>query len=380
MNINEVLRRYDDHRLTVEPDWSSVSIQEVPTPWNEGHGHTIQATFSDPVLTGYRAMIIEDTIDHEPEQDEDLISPHRITTMVVRYPRMILPEFNTHRVFSRNSASSRARSIKTTLRPVIEDPMIPLWTQNQKGMGGSFATIDHARSAAVTWMKARDAAVESMLRLLMSPSEVSDYARVEDWETRANRYDREYKAQSVPNAWSNIHKQDANRLLEPWMWHETLVTSTYWKNFYDLRISEYAQPEIKAIAILMQAVMKQSLDHHVLRYDALHIPFMDRQSVNDTISWGDLEEILLASASECARISYNDRDVMKNKDLGLGRKLLEQKHMSPFEHIAWSSDESEYAKYPAIIEAMDSIHNRNLSSNLSDDWIQFRRVVSAREQ
>jgi thymidylate synthase ThyX len=40
----------------------------------------------------------------------DSLSPqgHRITTMKITFPRFILAEMNTHRVFSRNSASSRA--------------------------------------------------------------------------------------------------------------------------------------------------------------------------------------------------------------------------------------------------------------------------------
>ena len=40
----------------------------------------------------------------------DSISPnkHRLTTLEVIMPRYILAEFNTHRILSKNSASSRA--------------------------------------------------------------------------------------------------------------------------------------------------------------------------------------------------------------------------------------------------------------------------------
>ena len=60
----------------------------------------------------------------------DSISPagDRLTTMEVRMHRFVLAEFNTHRVFSRNSASSRAiptytrvRSVLTGLRRGAED-------------------------------------------------------------------------------------------------------------------------------------------------------------------------------------------------------------------------------------------------------------------
>lgn len=44
----------------------------------------------------------------------DSLSPDgvRLTTFKVTFPRIVLAEFNTHRMFSRNSASSRAIPIK----------------------------------------------------------------------------------------------------------------------------------------------------------------------------------------------------------------------------------------------------------------------------
>ena len=52
----------------------------------------------------------------------DSISPagHRLTTLEATFPRFVLAEFNTHRVFSRNSASSRAIPIAKQLRRVLE--------------------------------------------------------------------------------------------------------------------------------------------------------------------------------------------------------------------------------------------------------------------
>jgi hypothetical protein len=51
---------------------------------------------------------------------------HRITTMLLIMPRYILAEFNTHRMFSRNSASSRAIPFKKMIDMVKNDPFIPL--------------------------------------------------------------------------------------------------------------------------------------------------------------------------------------------------------------------------------------------------------------
>lgn len=49
-----------------------------------------------------------------------------IATLLLTFPRIILSEFNTHRVFSRNSSSSRAIPYKKTVKSVKEDPFIPI--------------------------------------------------------------------------------------------------------------------------------------------------------------------------------------------------------------------------------------------------------------
>ena len=67
----------------------------------------------------------------------DSMSPEgvRLTTLQLRYPRFILAEFNTHRVFSRNSSSSRAIPVKKMLEQVQTDPAMPVWWgKNQPGM------------------------------------------------------------------------------------------------------------------------------------------------------------------------------------------------------------------------------------------------------
>lgn len=63
----------------------------------------------------------------------DSINPfgHRITTMVVTMPRIVLAEFNTHRMFSRNSASSRAIPFEKMVKSVEENPFIPIAWQKE---------------------------------------------------------------------------------------------------------------------------------------------------------------------------------------------------------------------------------------------------------
>lgn len=60
----------------------------------------------------------------------------RVTTFELEYPRYIHAEVMTHRVFSRNAASSRAIPIAKMIEQVRENTVLPTWTQNEAGMQG----------------------------------------------------------------------------------------------------------------------------------------------------------------------------------------------------------------------------------------------------
>ena len=58
----------------------------------------------------------------------DSIDPrgNRITSVLLTYPRFIHSELLTHRMFSRNSASSRAIPFAKMVKMVQKDPFIPI--------------------------------------------------------------------------------------------------------------------------------------------------------------------------------------------------------------------------------------------------------------
>jgi len=75
---------------------------------------------------GYRARIILDSINPVG---------CRLTTWELRYPRMVHDELLTHRLFSRNAASSRAIPNERLIAQVLDDPAMPVWWgKNQSGM------------------------------------------------------------------------------------------------------------------------------------------------------------------------------------------------------------------------------------------------------
>src|ERR1700752_2852978 len=60
---------------------------------------------------------------------------NRLTTFELTFPRFILAEVNTHRMLSRNSASSRAIPTEKIIDRLIEEPFIPTFNERAKGMG-----------------------------------------------------------------------------------------------------------------------------------------------------------------------------------------------------------------------------------------------------
>jgi thymidylate synthase ThyX len=268
--------------------------------------------------------------------DSESPAGHRLTTFEVTFPRFILAEFNTHRVFSRNSASSRAIPVTKQLRRVIEEPFIPEeFGSNQPGMqAGPTLSGDSLIRAEAEWLGARDDAVRRVLALVAKPGLTQADRPLLDLIAEIEELNR---AKKRPDDWLNVHKQVANRLLEPFMWHTVIVTATEWDNFWNLRAHPDAQPEIRRVAEDMRALWEGSAPVRIEVGD-WHLPLIseaDRQSPEAESSDDDLY-LVKVSAGRCARVSYlthaGERDL--DADVLLHDRLLESGHMSPMEHPA----------------------------------------------
>jgi hypothetical protein len=101
----------------------------------------------------------------------------RLTTFEVEFPRFILAEVNTHRVLSRNSASSRAIPTEKIVERVLADPFVPDFNKRVKGMGvGDPLNERDAKAARKSWLLARDDAVKAaktLMRLDVDKSRVN---------------------------------------------------------------------------------------------------------------------------------------------------------------------------------------------------------------
>lgn len=290
----------------------------------------------------------------------DSVSPadHRLTTLEVTFPRFVLAEFNTHRVFSRNSASSRAIPIVKQLRRVLEEPFVPLeFGSNQPGMQAGPALSGDAEAAAEReWLRARDDAVRRVLGLISEPGQVAEGA---DPFAALDRIEPTIEAREQPRAWLNVHKQVANRLLEPFMWHTVIVTATEWDNFFNLRCHPDAQPEIRRAAELMRAAREES-EPARLEWEEWHLPLVRAEDRDEVAG---IEDLIKVSAGRCARVSYlthaGRRDLAA--DIELCERLLASGHMSPLEHPAQPLSETD-------------LQRSEWSGNFRG-WRQFRKTI-----
>lgn len=268
-------------------------------------------------MTGITAKVVEDSISR---------AGVRLTTMQLRYPRFIHAEFMTHRVFSRNASSSRAIPVSKMLAQVWSDPATPIhWGANQAGM--------QAKEELTGW---RRKLAQGIWR----------------WSGRM----------MCGFVWAGMkvgmHKQTANRLLEPWQFIHVIVTATEWENFFVLRDHPDAQPEIHALAIVMRTAMMQSKPR-VLNQGEWHLPYITAAERRDF----QPDLLVKLSAARCARVSYLTHDGKAPslvKDLDLYDRLVGNvpMHASPIEHQAtpmtfsksWSGNFRGWTQYRKRVE------------------------------
>lgn len=239
---------------------------------------------------GYKARILADSL-----------GPfgNRLLTYELTYPRFVHSEFMTHRLFSRNAASSRAIPVQKMIDAVMHNPAMPVWWgKAQKGMQANEEVSDEMKLIAMEeWLAARDSAVRHMDVLLNT---------------------------------CNLHKQIPNRIAEPWMWITVLCTSTHYGNWFNLRCDPDAQPEIQRIAEMM-AELYYTCEPKELGMGEWHTPLILPDEADMPI-----EIKKKVSTGRCARVSYLTHDGVRDiaKDIQLHDQLIAAGHMSPTEHVA----------------------------------------------
>jgi len=252
-------------------------------------------------------------------QDSVSAGKVRLSTFQLKYPRVIHAELLTHRLFSRNSSSSRAIPVAKLIDQAINDPAVPeYWGKNQAGMQAAEELEgDALEYVKALWFRARNYAV--------------DMAReMAKW---------------------GAHKQTINRLLEPFTHISVVLTATEWDNWFELRDHKDAEPHIAKLARLMRKAMAES-EPAFRTTDAAwpsswHLPYISQEERTGRPA------LVLAkmSVARCARVSYLRHDGQtpsEADDLTLFDRLVGSKplHASPTEHqaVPMSSCTSSFCK------------------------------------
>ena len=283
-------------------------------------------------MSNISAKIIADSISFDG---------NRLTTYVLRYPRFIHAEFMTHRVLSKNSASSRAIPFKTMVASVMEDPAIPLaFQKHHSGMQGTeYLVGEEGQEARNKWLQSRDAAVQTATAL----------------------YEH------------GVTKQLCNRILEPFLMHTIICSGTEYRNFFALRAHPDAEIHINDLAEKMLKEYNESTPK-LLNINEWHIPFGDRFD-DDRIasmlrdqhpsSYVTEEYIrttkLKIATARCGRISYNSFDGKDDytADLKLHDRLVSAGHWSPFEHCAQVSADIQIGNFKGWKQYRKTFENEN---------------------
>lgn len=279
------------------------------------------------------------------------VTGKEIITYELEYPRFIHSELMTHRLFSRNAASSRAIPVSKMIEMVRENPATPIhWGKNQPGM------------------QAKEELIGGALTTVQS-----------NWMAAAERV--AFNAENMVNL--GAHKQIVNRILEPFQWMKTVVTSTEWDNWFWLRNHVDAQPEIKRLAEVMWEAKENSVARE-LEPGMWHTPYYG-EGYWGCLSPDSLEDALAISASCCAQVSYRKLDDSLEKAQDIFAKLIDSKpcHASPTEHQATPLVNAEYLYgedgKPNIDEWEEGVthvdKNGNLWSGNFKGWIQHRQLI-----
>lgn len=287
------------------------------------------------------------------------------------FPRYILPEFNTHREFSRNSASSRAIPYEKMVKSIEDNLFIPIaWQLTHTGMQGR--------------------------EYITEPTTI-------EYLIKQHKFQFNMIKDSTYRMYTNgVTKQILNRYLEPYMWHKVIMTTSKpgLDNFFNLRCPQYLfEPADKVfrsrnewidmwnstfkvgedvsrkaeytdwddlfflqqnqadgeihISLLAEAMWDAYNESkpQELKEGEYHIPYSNDINFTELTTELSLEDKIKVAIGMCARVSYTTVDDSSKPTsetyIRIYNKMVnaEPFHASPFEHVAKVMSEEEYSRF-----------------------------------
>lgn len=244
---------------------------------------------------------------------------NRLTTFEIEVPRIVWSEFMTHRMFSRNAASSRAIPAKKMAEQLNGKPV--RFGKNAAGMqdsGEHNALINGLYSAEEWWHLAK----LSAMKFSEGFSEAG-YA-----------------------------KQVFNRLTEPHQIMKAVVSATEFDNWFWLRDHDAADPTIRELAYCMKSARDAS-NPQALFAGEWHLPYVKTVRM-DSLKYCleedgytifpslELEDAIKVSCARCCAVSFRNIDYGLDKSREVYNRLVsdEKIHGSALEHAATPMKES----------------------------------------
>lgn len=368
---------------------------------------------------------------------------NELITYELIFPRFILAELGTHRMFSKNSASSRAIPFNKMVESVQNNPFIPIaWQKEHKGMQGTeylddsieYSIMEFAE-ILISSLKNNNSSLLALVSQIFEKYE-NDKKLLKDWWLLAR--DKAIESALLLHV-VGVTKQLCNRLLEPFMWHKVLLTTGLegLRNFFELRCPEYyydledkyfkskkewldyyklhcigdknsdfdlsklnwlninkGQSEIHMmdLAEAMWDAMNESTPKE-LKAREWHIPYenyMDWDKVRQQIPLKNqpINLDVKIAAAMCARVSYTvvgeeDKKPNYSDDIRLHDILAKSGHWSPFEHCARVMTNEEYESYHrGRLVYLESKENYEIDEPLHKDkgWCKnFKGFIQYRE-
>lgn len=240
----------------------------------------------------------------------------KVLTFVGLVPKIILAQINTHRTLSKNAASSRAVPFFKNVMNIIENPYLPFFTRNKKGMQGDL--VDD-KDEYLSWLEKHFSLFFQVLDFIKEDT---------DW-----------------------HKQNINRYVEPFVLVPVVITGNVgisgyaWDQFVYLRTSESAQSEIGVIASFVQKCIQ---DNKTFVKRKVHAPtnIVDKKEdlevlFHDAIFYLKNTHLkpdyrimqFISVFGNIARVSTMTSAKSIEEDYNLALRLYRDRHMSPFEHV-----------------------------------------------
>ena len=288
----------------------------------------------------------------------------RLTSFEVTTHRFTLAEWNTHCLFARNSASSRAIPFTKMLERYMKDPAYPFeWPCEKPGMsGGALLHGEDLQDAGNLWDEVRGMTAEKLSEYLASHQEPE----------------------------RRLHKSLLNRLMEPMQWHTILITAASYENFFDLRVSPHAMPEIRIAAKAMED-KDRAAEPRPLHGGEWHLPYVrTAEQVTGSTLWSPEDDMgrragydgRIISASRCAATSYDTQWADKGyaKEVERYHGLVESGHWSPLEHVCTPYLSNAWEAVIPDPDAYWQVIGRRRVARIGKfpNWLQWRHVVEGR--